>query len=89
MNGIARQMTPRWRRRVLDFLRSCVSSPLNMMLTAAVVALALATLPSLVQWLLLDAVWRGTSAKDCVGHDGACWIFCGPTPASYSMVPIR
>jgi general L-amino acid transport system permease protein len=75
MNGVARQMTPRWRRRVLDFLHSCVSSPLNMMLTAAVVSLALWTLPSLVHWLLLDAVWRGTSAKDCVGHDGACWIF--------------
>ncbi len=29
MNGVTLQMTPGWRRRVLDFLRSCVSSPLN------------------------------------------------------------
>jgi general L-amino acid transport system permease protein len=68
-------MTPRWQRRVFDFLRSCVSSPLNALLTAAVIALALWALPPLVHWLLLDAIWTGTSAKDCVGHDGACWIF--------------
>ena len=75
MNGAMLEMTPRWRRRVLDFLRSCVSSPLNAVLAAAVIALALWTLPALVHWLLLDAVWSGTSAKDCVGHDAACWIF--------------
>lgn len=75
MNCVMLQMTPRWRRRVLDFLRSCVSSPLNAMLTTVVIVLALWALPPLVHWLLLDAVWSGTSAKDCVGHDGACWIF--------------
>ena len=75
MNGAMLQITPRWRRRVLEFLRSCVSSAPNTMLTAAVIALTLSTLPALVHWLLLDAVWSGTSAKDCVGHDAACWIF--------------
>lgn len=75
MNGVVLQLTPRWQRRALDFLRSCVSSPLNALLTAAVIVLALWILPALVHWLLLDAVWSGTSAKDCVGHDGACWIF--------------
>jgi general L-amino acid transport system permease protein len=75
MNGVMLPTPPRWQHRALDFLRSCVSSPLNALLTAAVVALALWALPGLVHWLLLDAVWSGTSAKDCVGHDGACWIF--------------
>ena len=75
MNGDMLHMTPRGRCRVLDFLRSCVSSPRNAMLTTAVIALALSTFPALVHWLLLDAVWSGTSAKDCVGHDAACWIF--------------
>ena len=75
MNGVMLPTTPRWQRRALDFLRSCVSSPLSALLTAAVIALALWALPGLVHWLLLDAVWSGTSAKDCVGHDGACWIF--------------
>lgn len=75
MSSVVLQMTPRWRQRVLAFLRSCVSSPLNMMLTAAVIVLAVSTLPAMLHWLLLDAVWSGTSAKDCVGHDAACWIF--------------
>jgi general L-amino acid transport system permease protein len=66
---------PNWRRRALDFARSCVSSPLNAMLTAVVVALVLWALPGLLRWLLLDAVWSGTSGRDCVGHDAACWIF--------------
>jgi len=75
MSAARPQMTQRWQRRVLDFLRSCVSTPFNALLTAAVVALAFWALPGLIHWLLLDAVWSGTSVKDCVGHDGACWIF--------------
>src|SRR6185437_7561533 len=75
MNGVMLQITPRWRCRVFEFLRSCVSSAPNTMLTAAVIALTLSTLPALIHWLLLDAIWSGTSAKDCVGHDAACWIF--------------
>jgi general L-amino acid transport system permease protein len=57
------------------FVRSCVSSPLNLILTAALLALALVALPALVRWAVVDAVWSGTSGKDCAGHDGACWIF--------------
>jgi general L-amino acid transport system permease protein len=75
MTGAASLAKPSWRRRALDFLRSCVSSPLNAFLTAAIVLPALAAIPGLVRWLLIDAVWVGTSGKDCVGHDGACWIF--------------
>ncbi|MGN6572538.1 MAG: amino acid ABC transporter permease [Pseudolabrys sp.] len=75
MSGAIGKKVVHWRGRMLGFLRSCVSSPLNALLTAAVVALALWALPGLVHWLLVDAVWTGTSAKDCVGHDGACWIF--------------
>jgi len=75
MTGAAPQVRPDYRRRTLDFLRSCVSSPLNMVLTAAVVIMALVAIPGLVRWLLVEAVWTGTSGKDCIGHDGACWIF--------------
>lgn len=57
------------------FLRSCVSTPWNAALTALVLLLAFATLPDLVQWLFLDAVWTGSSAKDCAGRDAACWPF--------------
>src|SRR5207244_3596303 len=57
------------------FVRSCVSSPLNLTLTAVLLALALVALPAIARWAVLDAVWSGTSGKDCAGHDGACWIF--------------
>jgi general L-amino acid transport system permease protein len=61
--------------RVVRFLRSCISSPLNALLTAALVALVIWALPDLFRWLVADAVWSGTSGRDCAGHDGACWIF--------------
>jgi general L-amino acid transport system permease protein len=60
---------------ILRFLNSSVSSPTNAVLTALVLLLAAATLPDLVQWLIVDAVWSGTSSRDCTGRDAACWIF--------------
>ena len=75
MSGRFVQHAALWRARIAVFLYSCVSSPLNALLTAAVIALMLWALPGLMHWLLIDAVWSGSSAKDCVGHDGACWIF--------------
>jgi general L-amino acid transport system permease protein len=64
-----------FRQAALDFLRSCVSSPLNVVLTAGLVALVVWALPGLIRWLFVDAVWSGTSGRDCAGHDAACWIF--------------
>ncbi|MBV8281721.1 MAG: amino acid ABC transporter permease [Candidatus Eremiobacteraeota bacterium] len=42
-----------------------------------IVAVSAIALVELVRWALIDAVWTGTSGKDCVGHNGACWIFLG------------
>jgi general L-amino acid transport system permease protein len=61
--------------RALSFLRSCVSSPLNALLTIVVLAALAITLPRLVHWALLEAVWSGGSGRDCSGKDGACWAF--------------
>jgi general L-amino acid transport system permease protein len=62
-------------QRARDFLRSCFSSPSNAALTVALVALALWVLPWLIRWLFTDAIWSGSSGRDCAGHDAACWIF--------------
>ncbi len=59
------------------FVRSCISSPLNAILTAVIVAVLAAALLELVDWALVNATWRGASGKDCVEHSGACWIFIG------------
>ncbi|SDR57298.1 general L-amino acid transport system permease protein [Rhizobiales bacterium GAS113] len=57
------------------FLRSCVSSPLNAALTLLLIGAAAYALPQLFRWLVIDAVWSGSSGRDCVDRDGACWIF--------------
>lgn len=75
MKGAIRAKMLHLRGRAAAFVRSCVSSPLNALLTAAMIALVLWAAPGLLHWLVIDAVWSGRSAKDCVGHDGACWIF--------------
>ncbi len=75
MSDAVSRVKPNWCGRALNFVRSCVSSPLHTLLTAGVVALVLWALPGLLHWLFLDAVWTGASGRDCVGHDAACWIF--------------
>jgi general L-amino acid transport system permease protein len=60
---------------LLRFVRGCVSSPINAVLTALLLAFALIALLEVVRWAVVDAVWNGTSGRDCVGHDGACWVF--------------
>jgi general L-amino acid transport system permease protein len=62
-------------QRMQDFLRSCVSSPRNVALTLAFLLLIAWILPGLMRWLFIDAVWSGSSGRDCAGHDAACWIF--------------
>jgi general L-amino acid transport system permease protein len=61
--------------RILSFLRSCVSTPLNLLITAAIVYWVIRTVPPLVNWAVLDAVWSGSSARDCANVDAACWLF--------------
>ena len=76
--------------RLAAFARSCVATPLNVVLTILVLVLLARTLPELIQWSLIDAVWSGSSARACEGHDAACWVFIrirfgqlmyGPYPA--------
>ena len=77
--------------KLIAFARSCVATPLNIALTIATLVLLARTLPELIKWSLIDAVWSGNSARACEGHDAACWVFIrirfsqllyGPYPAS-------
>jgi general L-amino acid transport system permease protein len=69
------KMRPAFRQRVHDFVRSCFSSPANTILTLTLIGLAAWALPGLMRWLFANAIWSGTSGRDCAGHDAACWIF--------------
>ena len=73
------------------FLRSCVATPFNVVLSAVTLLLIGWLLADLVSWAVIDAVWSGNSARACEGHDAACWVFIrlrfeqllyGPYPAS-------
>lgn len=59
----------------LAFLRKCVSTPVNILITAAIVFWLARTIPPLVDWAIFDAVWSGSSSRDCVNIDAACWLF--------------
>jgi len=57
------------------FLKSCVATPFNIVLTLATVLLLAWLGPDLVKWSVIDAVWSGDGPKACEGHDAACWVF--------------
>ena len=73
------------------FLRSCVATPSNVVLSAVTLLLIGWLLADLLSWAVIDAVWSGNSSRACDGHDAACWVFIrlrfeqllyGPYPAS-------
>src|SRR5262249_18008416 len=66
---------------MLGFLRGRLfGGVLNTILTLLSLLLLIIVLPPLVRFLVIDAVWSGTSRTDCLaetlGHPaGACWPF--------------
>jgi general L-amino acid transport system permease protein len=60
---------------LLGFLRSCFATPLDALLSVAIIAALALIVPDFIRWALIDAVWRGGSGQDCAGIDGACWLF--------------
>lgn len=64
---------------VLDWLRANLfGSVFNTILTVLAVALLALSIPPLIRWGLVDAVWsapNGPACRAAAGHDGACWAF--------------
>ncbi|MCG8380791.1 MAG: amino acid ABC transporter permease [Gammaproteobacteria bacterium] len=50
------------------------SSRLNTALTFLAIYLLYTVIPPVVQWVILDADWVGSSKADCTG-EGACWVY--------------
>ena len=50
------------------------NSPLNTALTLAAVYILAVTIPPVVRWAFVDAIWSADSGRACRG-DGACWAF--------------
>jgi len=48
----------------------------NTILTLLALYLLWLTIPPMIQFLFIDAVWSGSDRQDCLGADvGACWAF--------------
>jgi general L-amino acid transport system permease protein len=66
---------------IVGWLRANLfSSTSNCVLTVLIVAALVLIIPSLVKFLLIDAVWSGTDRDACLPSDlrpeiGACWAF--------------
>ena len=50
------------------------ATPIDAAITLVCIYLVWRVSVPLVQWLIVDATWHGTSRDDCKGA-GACWVF--------------
>lgn len=57
------------------FLRQCVSTPLNAVISAAICLWMGFAIVDVTRWALLDAVWSGAGPQACAGVAAACWLF--------------
>jgi general L-amino acid transport system permease protein len=63
------------------------SSPLNIILTLASLALILLIIPPIIQWAFVDAVWHAGSLNQCreINPDGACWAMINERLLQYTF----
>jgi general L-amino acid transport system permease protein len=60
---------------VIGWLRANLfNSVLNTILTLAAIYLLAVTIPPVVRWAFIDAIWHADTGRACHG-DGACWAF--------------
>ncbi len=70
---------------VISWLRANLFDGIgNTLLTLAAAWLLVMTIPPLVRWAVIDAVWRRRHGRACRG-DGACWAFIGEA----ALHPVR
>ena len=62
---------------VLGWVRgNLLSSPLNVLLTVFGLYVIWITIPPLIEWAVIDAVWSGKDRTACLAEGtGACWAF--------------
>ncbi len=68
---------PRISSGILGWLRANLfNGVFNTILTLGALYLLAVTVPAVVRWGLVDAIWHADGGRDCRG-DGACWAFVG------------
>ena len=62
---------------IIGWLRTNLfNSTFNSILTLLALYFLVVTIPPMIRWALLDAVWTAPNSQACRG-DGACWAFIG------------
>src|SRR2546428_7212657 len=62
---------------VLPWLRANLFNSIpNTILTLAALCLLVVTIPPIIRWAVVDAIWNADSGRACRGA-GACWAFIG------------
>ena len=75
-DAVAARPPPRPAAGILAWLRSnLLSSPLNVALTLASLAILYVAGSAAWQWLVIDAQWRGEGPGACPDKNAACWPF--------------
>src|SRR5919201_715008 len=78
----AQQRPPVVTSGVIGWLRANLfNSWFNTFLTLLAVYFLVSTLPPLIRWMFIDAIWSAPSGQACHGaqgqEGGACWAFIG------------
>ncbi len=74
---LAAQRPPVISTGVIGWLRANLfNSVFNTILTIIAVYLLAITVPPMIRWALIDAVWNAPNGQACRGA-GACWAFIG------------
>jgi general L-amino acid transport system permease protein len=78
-SAISPTMSPKPATGALRWLReNLFASPVHALLTVLVVWFLAMSLPALLDWLLLDAVFQADNVRECrIAGSGACWAFIG------------
>src|SRR5579863_5943111 len=68
---------PRQRRSAAQWIRANLfASPLSSAATLLLLAFCLWTLPPLIEWAFVRAIWSAPDGALCrANQDGACWAF--------------
>lgn len=61
-------------QRLQAFAKATFGTPLNAVISIAMVWLFASAVPAIFRWAVLGATLEGTDRKACTG-DGACWVF--------------
>jgi general L-amino acid transport system permease protein len=68
---------PRTRRLGAWMRRRLFNGPHNVLLTAFALWLLYETLPGLLRWAVMEAVWQAADSAACSAANGACWAVIG------------